>query len=230
MGTFQDDGFDVMLSASNTGLQALGPGVYVSQEFDKAVRYAEGSTAPELPGSLAGMESMLDSEPDDRTLGGCVLELRANLGRVYQVDGQDAALRTKWAKHGYDSAYAPAGAIGKMSEICIHDARRIHVVRAVLSQEAINAGGRVVEGRLVPSAQYYAEQQEALGRVDKEMAAGTRLLVNGRESTYVGFERKWVGANVHRVLFVDNNQVEAVNLKHTTAWKAVGSQGPGNTF
>jgi hypothetical protein len=60
-------------------------------------------------------------------------------------------------------------------------------------------------------------EQDALGRADREMAAGSRIYVNGQGwGTYTGFLRRKVGANTHMIEFDNaaaNRGAMAVQLK-----------------
>uniref|UniRef100_A0A7S2CW81 PARP catalytic domain-containing protein n=1 Tax=Florenciella parvula TaxID=236787 RepID=A0A7S2CW81_9STRA len=86
---------------------ALGPGVYVTRSKAKAMNYTKGS----------GRDN------------GAILELRVKTGTTKRITGQGDSLRTTWAQAGYDSAYAPAGAVGQREEDCIKNPANIQIVK-----------------------------------------------------------------------------------------------------
>jgi hypothetical protein len=80
----------------------LGAGVYVTRDVGKAENY--------------------------RPSGGVIIKLRVNLGRGIVIDSQGHDLQKSWQHGGFDSAFAPAGAIGVREENCVADANRITVL------------------------------------------------------------------------------------------------------
>ncbi|CAE7395331.1 unnamed protein product [Symbiodinium pilosum] len=85
---------------SETGM--LGPGVYVSRDIEKAMKY-----------------------------GPVVLEVTVEVGRVKRIDRQGHPMQNSWAQAGYDTAWVPprCGMVpsGK-EEDCVLDPERITVV------------------------------------------------------------------------------------------------------
>ena len=86
---------------------ALGRGVYVTRDKAKAKNYTK-------PGGGNN---------------GAILELKVRVGSTKVIKGQGDPNRTTWQQRGYDSAYAPAGAVGKREEDCVKDPRNITIVR-----------------------------------------------------------------------------------------------------
>jgi hypothetical protein len=80
----------------------LGPGVYVTRDVSKAENY--------------------------RPSGGVIIKLRVNLGRGIVIDSQEHDLQKTWMNSGFDSAFAPAGAIGVREENCVADPDRIAIL------------------------------------------------------------------------------------------------------
>ena len=65
-------------------------------------------------------------------------------------------------------------------------------------------------------AEEVEEKADALGRQDYELPQGTRICVAGRgRGSYVSYEGKWVGANVHTIAF-DAGGLAAIKLKEET--------------
>eukprot|EP00037_Helgoeca_nana_P010311 m.90527 g.90527 ORF g.90527 m.90527 type:complete len:100 (+) comp20131_c0_seq2:5320-5619(+) len=46
----------------------------------------------------------------------------------FSLEDVSDSMRTMWQNHGYDSAFAAAGVIGRRPEFCISDPRRIKIV------------------------------------------------------------------------------------------------------
>ena len=67
-----------------------------------------------------------------RPYGGCVLELKVDLGRCKELRPGDPMMRT-WHQHGFDSAHSGDGGNGRMEEHCVRDASRVTVVDIVLA-------------------------------------------------------------------------------------------------
>jgi hypothetical protein len=59
---------------------------------------------------------------------GVIIKLKAALGRFVELNGQGHPLQMTWMEHGYDSAFAPAGAIGVREENCIAGPSRIEII------------------------------------------------------------------------------------------------------
>jgi hypothetical protein len=59
---------------------------------------------------------------------GVIIKFNAALGRYVEINGQGHPLQMTWMEHGYDSAFAPAGAIGMREENCIADPSRIEII------------------------------------------------------------------------------------------------------
>jgi hypothetical protein len=76
----------------------LGAGVYVTRSEQKAAWYS-----------------------GKHFTNGVIIKLKVALGRYVEINGQGHPLQMTWMEHGYDSAFAPAGAIGVREENCIAD-------------------------------------------------------------------------------------------------------------
>ena len=59
---------------------------------------------------------------------GVIIKLKVALGRYVEINKQGHPLQMTWMEHGYDSAFAPAGAIGVREENCIADPSRIEII------------------------------------------------------------------------------------------------------
>jgi hypothetical protein len=180
----QDEGFNAKLSGATYRLKPelpanvfqtnlfphsdslLGHGIYATQEERIAWEYATG-------GDL-GYYTAIQPHP----MGGCVLRLEVDVGRVYYVESATDKNRVGWAEKGYDSAYLKeedelhgsddtggnayhfmlGNAVGvgwhHSRQFCIADPRRIRVVGVLLTDEAQAAGWCEVAGRLVRPKQY----------------------------------------------------------------------------
>ena len=83
----------------------LGAGVYVTRNEQKAAWYS-----------------------GKHFTNGVIIKLKVALGRYVEINKQGHPLQMTWMKHGYDSAFAPAGAIGVREENCIADPSRIEII------------------------------------------------------------------------------------------------------
>ena len=81
----------------------LGAGVYLTRNEQKAEFYK-------------GSES------------GVIIKVRVRLGKMIVINRQGHPLQKCWQRYGYDSAFAPAGAIGRREENCVLDPTRIVVL------------------------------------------------------------------------------------------------------
>ena len=68
-------------------------------------------------------------KPCARAPRGALLELEVTIGTVKRISGQQDPYRTTWQRHGYDGAYAPAGAVSQREENCVKDTSQIRIVR-----------------------------------------------------------------------------------------------------
>ncbi|XP_069597961.1 protein starmaker-like [Ranitomeya imitator] len=85
----------------------LGPGVYVSRDISKALRYP-----------LYGKSRQV------------VLKLRVSVGKVKKINYRGHPLQKTWHEHGYDTAWLPpnCGMVNsELEEDCVWDPRRIKV-------------------------------------------------------------------------------------------------------
>jgi len=83
----------------------LGPGVYASRDFKKAEHY-----------------------------GQVVFKLIVYVGKVKRIDHQGHPMQKTWSSHGYDTAWVPPGCgmvDSNLEEDCIHDPKRIRIVKRV---------------------------------------------------------------------------------------------------
>jgi len=86
----------------------LGPGVYLSQNIEKARRYAHH--------------------------GGVILKCVVDVGRVATIDRQGHPMQKTWHESGYDAAWCPpaCGMVPSgLEEHCVFDPSRIHIVQQV---------------------------------------------------------------------------------------------------
>ncbi|KAM4015436.1 uncharacterized protein ACNLHF_002104 [Anomaloglossus baeobatrachus] len=86
----------------------LGPGVYVSRDKNKALRYPIRDKTDQV-----------------------VLKLSVNVGKVKKIDYQGHSMQKTWSDHGYNTAWVPAycGMVDSgLEEDCIWDPKRIKVV------------------------------------------------------------------------------------------------------
>ncbi|XP_077105913.1 uncharacterized protein LOC143764333 [Ranitomeya variabilis] len=86
----------------------LGPGVYVSRDINKALRYPLYDKSDQV-----------------------VLKLRVSVGRVKKINYKGHPLQITWHEHGYDTAWVPpyCGMVDSgLEEDCVWDPRRIKVV------------------------------------------------------------------------------------------------------
>ena len=103
--SIQEHGFDPDRYGRNG---RLGKGVYCTTTLEKAMGYAR-----------------------TRPAKGIIFELRVDLGKCKRLDPDDSMMTT-WQQHGFDSAWAPAGAkAGGLEENCVKDPSRIKIVRAI---------------------------------------------------------------------------------------------------
>ena len=84
------------------GASGLGVGVYLTRNERKAEFYKE-------------------------TKWGVIVKVRVRLGRKIVIDRQGHPLQKSWQRYGYDSAFAPAGAIGRREENCVLDPSKPHL-------------------------------------------------------------------------------------------------------
>uniref|UniRef100_A0A8C9V0E1 Grass carp reovirus (GCRV)-induced gene 2p n=1 Tax=Scleropages formosus TaxID=113540 RepID=A0A8C9V0E1_SCLFO len=87
----------------------LGPGVYVSRDFEKASRYP------------------LNISDDQRE----VLKLKVNVGKVKKIDCQRHPMQKSWHDRGYDTAWCPpnCGMVKSgLEEDCVWDPSRITIM------------------------------------------------------------------------------------------------------
>ena len=89
-----------LLSNSASG---LGAGVYLTRNEKKAEFYKKNEW-------------------------GVIIKVRAALGKMITIDVQGHQLQKSWQMAGYDSAFAPAGAIGRREENCVLDPSRITIL------------------------------------------------------------------------------------------------------
>ena len=89
-----------LLSNSASG---LGAGVYLTRNEKKAEFYKKNEW-------------------------GVIIKVRVALGKMITIDGQGHHLQKSWQMAGYDSAFAPAGAIGRREENCVLDPSRITIL------------------------------------------------------------------------------------------------------
>ena len=59
---------------------------------------------------------------------GVIIRLRVDLGKGIKIREQGHDLQKSWHDHGFDSAWAPAGAIGQLEENCVFDPKRITIL------------------------------------------------------------------------------------------------------
>uniref|UniRef100_UPI00398EC87E grass carp reovirus (GCRV)-induced gene 2e n=1 Tax=Pristiophorus japonicus TaxID=55135 RepID=UPI00398EC87E len=100
----------------------LGPGVYVSRDFQKASKYP----------------LFLDENQK------AVLKLKVNVGRVKKIDHQGHPLQKTWQRHGYDTAWCPpdCGMVPSgLEEDCVWDPKRIKVVEVMNPSRCSNPRG-----------------------------------------------------------------------------------------
>eukprot|EP00041_Stephanoeca_diplocostata_P009909 m.156654 g.156654 ORF g.156654 m.156654 type:complete len:380 (-) comp17946_c0_seq1:812-1951(-) len=97
----------------------LGRGVYLSYNINKTNRYRHSS--------LCRRNNLFNSY-NCACDGGVVIQCTVDIGKQYTLDDKSNPMRKTWQDHGYDSAYAAAGVIGKRPEFCISDPRRIKIV------------------------------------------------------------------------------------------------------
>lgn len=91
---------------------SLGPGVYVSRNFQKAVDY---------PGTAKRGQRL------------AILKLRVSLGKVLEINGMDHPLRKSWHQAGYDAAWIPTNTLTRerLEEHCIWDPTKITVLNII---------------------------------------------------------------------------------------------------
>ena len=89
-----------LLSNSASG---LGEGVYLTRSERKAEFYRKSKW-------------------------GVIVKVRVELGKMITISRQGHHLQKSWQMAGYDSAFAPAGAIGRREENCVLDPSRITVL------------------------------------------------------------------------------------------------------
>lgn len=94
----------------------LGRGVYLSFNINKTNYYRHRSS---------GCNNSNEYECDCD--GGVVIRCYVDVGRQYTVQDVNDPMRTSWQDHGFDSAFAAAGVIGKRPEFCISDPRRVRI-------------------------------------------------------------------------------------------------------
>ena len=87
------------LSGSDSG---LGAGVYLTRSERKAESY--------------------------KTARGVIIKVRVKLGETITIGRQGHPLQKTWQHAGFDSAFAPAGAIGIREENCVLDPTRITIL------------------------------------------------------------------------------------------------------
>ena len=89
---------------------SLGPGVYVSRNFKKAVCYpVTGKRAQRL----------------------AVLKLQVHVGKVKEIHTIDHPMRRSWHQAGYDAAWIPANTTSGFEEHCIWDPTQITVLNII---------------------------------------------------------------------------------------------------
>lgn len=90
----------------------LGPGVYLSRDFQKASRYPLYNRNQKL----------------------AVLKVNAQVGKVKRVDYQGHPLQKTWHQHGYDTAWVPpnCGMVASgLEEDCVYEPCRIKVLEII---------------------------------------------------------------------------------------------------
>ena len=178
--TIQDGGFRVDLAGSNAGAM-LGNGVYITTTLEKALNYAHGTRTKPRPH------------------GGCVLQLKVDLGRMYTLKGgprkpPDDPLRTRWfmRPHNYDSCFSPAGFGGEREEHCVRDANRVHVVSVTLAHTGkANEAGYFVRGNKLVLDMRVVREKEALRRKIRNRLAREKAL---RQKPVRKHEQLWEDA------------------------------------
>lgn len=93
---------------------SLGPSVYVSRNFQKAVHY------PGMPKQGQRL---------------AILKLRVCMGKVLEINGMDHSLRKSWHQAGYDAAWIPANTLTgeRLEEHCIWDPKQLTVLNIITS-------------------------------------------------------------------------------------------------
>ena len=84
------------------GFSGLGAGVYLTRSERKAESY--------------------------KTARGVIIKVRVELGETITIGRQGHPLQKTWQHAGFDSAFAPAGAIGIREENCVLDPTRITIL------------------------------------------------------------------------------------------------------
>jgi len=107
----QRDGFR---RAGDDG-SGLGRGVYLSYNINKTNFYRH---------SCDNNHNKYNCGCD----GGVVIKCTVDIGRQFTLGDRNDPMRTAWQEHGYDSAFAGEGVIGKRPEFCIADPGRITIV------------------------------------------------------------------------------------------------------
>ena len=80
--------------------------MYLTRSLEKAKGYMPGGAAKQVCG---------------KAKKGVIIKVKVHLGKGATVDSQHHPMRTAWATNGFDSVFAPAGAIGVREENCVLD-------------------------------------------------------------------------------------------------------------
>ncbi|XP_073513245.1 uncharacterized protein [Phyllobates terribilis] len=128
----------------------LGPGVYVSRDINKALRYPLYDKSNQV-----------------------VLKLRVSVGKVKKINYQDHPLQVTWHEHGYDTAWVPpyCGMVPSgLEEDCVWDPRRIKLVGIAKAPpqhlEELNCLLGIYQ-RLFGDESYESQQNDELYQSDK---------------------------------------------------------------
>ena len=111
-----------------TTVGALGERVYLTRSLEKARGYMPGGAAKQVCG---------------KAKKGVVIKVKVHLGKGATVDNQHHPMRTAWASNGFDSVFAPAGAIGVREENCVLGPSRIRILGLAFGYRSPCHYGRV---------------------------------------------------------------------------------------
>ncbi|XP_055780093.1 uncharacterized protein LOC129855983 [Salvelinus fontinalis] len=98
--------------------EELGPGVYVSRDIGKAIKYPLGVSNNKRR----------------------VLKVKVDVGKVKIIDQQDHPMQKTWhTEHGYDTAWVPPGVsmvLSNQQGNCVYDPKRIKVMQVMKVKES----------------------------------------------------------------------------------------------
>uniref|UniRef100_A0A8K9XV23 PARP catalytic domain-containing protein n=1 Tax=Oncorhynchus mykiss TaxID=8022 RepID=A0A8K9XV23_ONCMY len=98
-------------------LEELGPGVYVSRDIGKAIKYPLGVSNNKRR----------------------VLKVKVDVGKVKIIDQQNHPMQETWhTEHGYDTAWVPPGVsmvLSNQQGNCVYDPKRIKVMQVMKVKE-----------------------------------------------------------------------------------------------